>query len=68
MKDTKVKMPSTVEEVHNTLHYEQLGYNEIGKDAAKNIVDILYHGKKLETRKLILYTKELKKYYLSIKI
>lgn len=59
MKDKKVKMPSTVDEVHNTLHYEQLGYNEIGKDAAKNMVEILYQGKVVKIRRLELNTKGL---------
>ena len=60
MKDRKVKMPSTVNEVHNTLHYEQLGYNEIGKDAAKNMVETLYREKTIKIRKLELNTKGLK--------
>lgn len=62
MKDKKVKMPSSVEEVHDTLHYEQLGYNEIGKDAAKTMVKVLYHGKKVRIRKLELNTKVLLDY------
>lgn len=61
MKDTKVKMPSSVKEVHDTLHYEQLGYNEIGKDAAKNIVNELYHKEVVKIRKLELNMKVLYK-------
>lgn len=37
MKKQDVKMPSQVADVHPTVHYTQLGYNEIGKDAAANI-------------------------------
>lgn len=37
MKKQDVKMPSQVADVHPTVHYTQLGYNEIGKDAADNI-------------------------------
>ena len=31
-------MPTTLDEIHITIHYSQLGYNEIGRDAAKNIL------------------------------
>lgn len=30
-------MPDTLEEVHETIHYTQIAYNEIGSDAAYNI-------------------------------
>ena len=32
-----VSIPSTLNDVHETIHYTQLGYNEIGYDAAYNI-------------------------------
>ncbi|MCR5624307.1 MAG: hypothetical protein K6G11_03585 [Lachnospiraceae bacterium] len=31
-------LPTTLKEIHYTIHYSQLGYNEIGKDAAKNLL------------------------------
>lgn len=37
MKEPYVRMPSQVIDVHPSVHYTQLGYNEIGKDAAANI-------------------------------
>lgn len=37
MKKQDVKMPSQVADVHPSVHYTQLGYNELGRDAAANI-------------------------------
>ncbi len=37
MKKPFTQIPSTVAEVHETVHYTQLGYNELGRDAADNI-------------------------------
>ena len=34
-------LPSTIEEVHDNIHYKQLGYNEIGRSAALQICDYL---------------------------
>ncbi len=35
--DEQLRMPSTEYEVHEGFHYTQLGYNEIGLDAAENL-------------------------------
>lgn len=45
MKKQDVTMPSKVIDVHQTIHYTQLGYNEIGKDAAANICYALGYAK-----------------------
>ncbi len=38
-------MPSCINDVHPKIHYTQLGYNEIGKDAADNICYALGYAK-----------------------
>lgn len=37
MRARKVSLPSTMNEVHGSIHYTQIGYNELGFDAAENI-------------------------------
>lgn len=37
MRSGKVPLPSTMDEVHGSIHYTQIGYNELGFDAAENI-------------------------------
>ena len=37
IKSENIKMPSKVTDVHETVHYTQLAYNELGRDAADNI-------------------------------
>lgn len=43
--DSAVKMPAAIRDVHRGFHYTQLGYNEIGLDAADNIISRVF-GKK----------------------
>jgi len=49
MKKQDVKMPSQVIDVHQTVHYTQLGYNELGRDAALNICYALGYAKAPES-------------------
>lgn len=37
MHSRKVALPTTLDEVHGSIHYTQIGYNELGFDAAENI-------------------------------
>ena len=37
MRERKVPLPTTMNEVHGSIHYTQIGYNELGFDAAENI-------------------------------
>ncbi|KIR03935.1 hypothetical protein P261_02750 [Lachnospiraceae bacterium TWA4] len=55
MSDKNVKIPSTVNDVHSTIHYDQLGYNEIGREAAKNMTSILHYKNTAKRQKLSLY-------------
>jgi len=52
MKKTDVVMPSKVADVHQSVHYTQLGYNELGRDAAANICYALKYARapKAETQ------------------
>lgn len=43
--DSDVKMPTAVKDVHRGFHYTQLGYNEIGIEAADSIISRIF-GKK----------------------
>ena len=45
MKKLGVFMPSKVADVHQSVHYTQLGYNELGRDAAANICYALKYAK-----------------------
>lgn len=45
-----IKMPTQVIDVHPSVHYSQLGYNEIGKDAAANICYALKYAKAPESQ------------------
>lgn len=45
MNKQDVEMPSKVTDVHETVHYTQLGYNELGRDAAANICYALKYAK-----------------------
>lgn len=45
MKKQDVGIPSQVEDVHQSVHYTQLGYNELGRDAAANICYALKYAK-----------------------
>lgn len=49
MKKQDVQIPSKVEDVHQSVHYTQLGYNELGRDAAANICYALKYAKAPET-------------------
>ncbi len=49
MKKPDVLMPSKVADVHQSVHYTQLGYNELGRDAAANICYALKYAKAPET-------------------
>lgn len=49
MKKQDVEIPSRVEDVHQSVHYTQLGYNELGRDAAANICYALKYAKAPET-------------------
>ncbi len=49
MKKQDVKIPSQVEDVHQSVHYTQLGYNELGRDAAANICYALKYAKAPES-------------------
>ena len=37
MQSRTVPLPTTMDEVHGSVHYTQIGYNELGIDAAENI-------------------------------
>ena len=37
MRSRTVALPTTMDEVHGSIHYTQIGYNELGIDAAENI-------------------------------
>ena len=37
MRSRTIPLPSTMDEVHGSIHYTQIGYNELGIDAAENI-------------------------------
>lgn len=39
------RLPSTVSEVHPDIHYRQPGYNELGFDAARNMLKLLQNEK-----------------------
>ncbi len=41
---TLIRVPDTVQEVHSSVHYTQVGYNENGIDAARNMVALLKGG------------------------
>lgn len=45
MKKQDIYMPSTVADVHQSVHYTQLAYNELGRDAAANICYALGYAK-----------------------
>ena len=49
MKKQDVEIPSQVEDVHQSVHYTQLGYNELGRDAAANICYALKYVKAPES-------------------
>jgi len=49
MKKQDVEIPSQVEDVHQSVHYTQLGYNELGRDAAANICYALKYAKAPES-------------------
>lgn len=53
MKKQDVKMPSKVIDVHPGVHYTQLGYNEIGRDAATNICYALKYASAPETETVV---------------
>ena len=36
-----IKMPTTPADVHDSIHYNQVGYNEIGREAVRNTVKIM---------------------------
>lgn len=49
MKKQDVEIPSQIEDVHQSVHYTQLGYNELGRDAAANICYALKYVKAPES-------------------
>ena len=49
IKKQDVEIPSQVEDVHQSVHYTQLGYNELGRDAAANICYALKYVKAPES-------------------
>ena len=49
MKKLDTSMPSKVTDVHQSVHYTQLGYNELGRDAAANICYALKYVKAPES-------------------
>ncbi|MCD7821072.1 MAG: hypothetical protein LUG64_02555 [Clostridiales bacterium] len=44
-KSGTISMPTKISQVHSTIHYSQLAYNEIGMDAADNICYALGYAK-----------------------
>ncbi len=38
---TDYRLPTTMQEVHPDIHYRQKGYNELGADAASNVISFL---------------------------
>jgi hypothetical protein len=42
---SKITMPTKVSQLHSTIHYSQMAYNEIGMDAADNICYALGYAK-----------------------
>jgi hypothetical protein len=47
---SKITMPTKVSQLHSTIHYSQMAYNEIGMDAADNICYALGYAKKPSTK------------------
>ncbi len=41
-----LKLPTSLNQIHSTIHYTQLAYNELGRDAANNICYALGYAKK----------------------
>lgn len=45
-----LKLPTSLNQIHSTIHYTQLAYNELGRDAANNICYVLGYVKKPSTK------------------
>lgn len=45
MRSRTVPLPTTLDEVHGSIHYTQVGYNELGIDAAENIIYAMGYSK-----------------------
>lgn len=48
-----LKLPTSIKQIHSTIHYTQIAYNELGKDAVNNICYALGYVKRPSTKATI---------------